>query len=92
MSLDTAGDIIQQIRERNLKVSNISGICNRVDDLDIQKNIRKITKDNYNFDVVGFIPNDPQISKRSLLGQSILDIHESVAYKTLYKIMKTLHI
>lgn len=92
MSIDTAGDIIQKIRERNLKVSNISGICNRVDDGDIQKNIRKITQDTYNFDVVGFIPNDPQISKRSLLGQSILDLHESVAYQTLYEIMKTLKI
>ncbi len=92
MSLDTAKDIIMEVKKSGLKVKNLACIGNRVDDEAFQKQIKEVAKNNYGMDVVGFIPTDHEISKVSLTDQNILKISSSPAYQALKNIMKTLNL
>ena len=92
MSLDTAKDIIMEVKKSGLKVKNLACIGNRVDDEVLQKQIKEVAKNNYGMDVVGFIPTDHEISKVSLTDQNILKISSSPAYQALKNIMKTLNL
>ncbi|MFH1327700.1 MAG: ArsA-related P-loop ATPase [Candidatus Bathyarchaeota archaeon] len=92
MSLDTAADIIKEVKGRKLDVKNISGICVRVDNTNVQKQIEETARNNYGIKVVGFIPTDPEISKKSLTDQSIFTIPNSQAYEATKNIMRTLHL
>jgi len=92
MSLDTAKDIIREAKSRNLKVRRIYGIGNRVDNEEIQKQFIEVAKKNYEIEIIGFIPTDQEISKRSLLNQNILDIPNSPAYQAIKNILTKLKI
>ena len=92
MSLDTAKDIAIEVEKRKLKVKNVSCICNRVDNEDLQRQIKETARNSYGLDVIGFIPPDYEISKRSLTNQNILDISNSPAHQAMKNIMRTLHL
>jgi len=91
MSIDTAKDVVEEVKRSGLKVRNVCGICNRVDDTETQRQIREIAKGK-GIEVVGFIPTDPEISKRSLTDQNILKTPASLSYQAMKNIMKTLHV
>jgi CO dehydrogenase maturation factor len=90
MSLDTAKEIKDEVEKRKLKVGKVSAICTRMDNAEIQKEIKETAKDRYGIDVVGFVPNDAGIAKASLTNQSIFEIRESPAYKATTSLMGVL--
>jgi CO dehydrogenase maturation factor len=92
MSLDTAKEIMQEVKRRKLNIKKIAGICNRVDDTQIQQRIKNIATKNYQLDVIGFIPNDLEIGKGNLTDRSILEQPESTSINAMKEIMKTMHI
>lgn len=93
MSLDTAKEIKDEVKKRKLKVRNVSAVCTRVDDTELQKLIRETAKENFGIDVISFIPTDAGIAKSSLTKQGVIDTHESPAYeaaKRLIDVLRTL--
>lgn len=90
MSLDTAKDIMDEVRGRGLNVKRAAAICNRVDDREVQSYIAELARDRYGIEVVGFIPTDPEIAKCSLEGRGILTTPESTSYKALKSVLKSL--
>jgi CO dehydrogenase maturation factor len=92
MSLDTASEIMKEIGKKRSKFGKVYGICNRVDNAESQQLIRKVAKAQYNLEIVGFVPTDPQIIKSSLTNQSILNITGSQAYESLREALKSLNI
>jgi len=93
MSLDTAKNIIKEIKGRKLKIGKIFGVCNRVDNENLQKVVAEIAKKDYGIEIVGFIPSDAEIARRGITGQSIMNLpFDSPAYKALKNIMTILRI
>lgn len=93
MSLDTAKDIIDEIKRRKLKTGKIFGVCNRVDDEKLQKVVVEIAKKDYGIEIVGFIPSDVEIARRGITGESVMNIpFNSPAYEALRSIMTTLRV
>jgi len=92
MSLDTAYEILKEIKKKSSKFGKVYGICNRVDNVESQRLIRDVAKTHYNLEIVGFVPTDQQIVKNSLTNQSILNIAGSQAYESLKKALKSLNI
>ena len=81
MSLDTAREIKEQVEKRKMNVKKTISVCNRVDDVHVQEQIREVAEATYGLEVAGFIPSDSEITKRELANQSILHLPESPAYK-----------
>lgn len=92
MSLDTASEIMREINKKQLKFGKVYGICNRVDNPENQKLIKKVAKTQYNLEIVGFVPIDHQIAKSSLTNQSILNLAESSAFESLKEALNSLNI
>jgi len=90
MSLDTAKEIKDEVNRRKLKVRNVSAVCTRVDDAEVQNEIRETARNNYGIEVIGFIPTDTEIAKASLTNKSILDMPDSPAYKATKTLLNTL--
>jgi len=92
MSLDTARDIREEIRKKQLNFGRTVGICNREDDPETQQMIKRIAKTHYDLEVIGFIPTDKEIRGRSLMNENIMDVPCSLAYQSMKEILKSLHI
>jgi len=92
MSLDTAEEIMKEIEKRHSKFGKIYGICNRVDDPKTQQLIKEVAQTRYNLEVIGFIPTDIEIARRSLMNQSILDIKSSLAFESIKEALKSLNL
>ena len=90
MSLDTASEIKEQVEKRKMNVKKTISVCNRVDDLTLQEEIREVAKTSYGLDVAGFIPADSEITKGELANRSILHTPESPAYKATKAIVTNL--
>ena len=90
MSLDTAKEIKDEVNRRKLKVKNISAVCTRVDDAEVQNEIRETARNNYGIEVIAFIPIDTEIVKASLTNQSILNMPDSPAYKATRTLLNAL--
>ena len=90
MSLDTAKDIQDEVRKRKLRVKNILAVCNKVDDPNLQKEIKETAKNNYGIEVIGFVPTDNMIAKANFINQRLVGIHESPAYKAIGNLMNVL--
>ncbi|MEM4311539.1 MAG: AAA family ATPase [Nitrososphaerales archaeon] len=90
MSLDTAKAIVEEARKSELKVKSIRGLANRVDDPEIQKELKIVAKEKYAIEIAGFIPTDSEINKMELIGKSIFDLPKSRAYEAFSKIIKGL--
>ena len=92
MSLDTAHDIMEEINKKHSKFGKVCGICNRVDDSKSQQLIKEVAQTQYNLEVIGFIPTDQEIVKRSLMNQSMLNITNSSAFRSMKEALKSLNI
>ena len=92
MSLDTAQEIMKEISKKHSKFGKVYGICNRVDDSKSQRLIKDVAQTHYNLEVIGFIPTDQEVIRRSLVNQSMLDITDSSAFKSMREALKSLHI
>jgi len=92
MSLDTAQDIVNEIDKKHSNFGKVYGICNRVDDLKTQQLIREVAKTKYDLEIIGFIPTDQEIVRRSLVNQSMMDITDSSAYEAMREVLKSLHV
>jgi CO dehydrogenase maturation factor len=90
MSLDTASEIKDQVEKRKMNVRKTIGVCNRVDDVQVQEKVRELAKSSYGLEVAGFIPSDAEITKGELENQSILSLPESPAYKATKALMASL--
>jgi CO dehydrogenase maturation factor len=89
MSIDTAKDIVDEVKRINLNVMRVYAICNRVDDVETQNRIREFAEEK-GIEVIGFVPTDPEISKRSLMDQNIFKATVSPSYQAVKNIMKNL--
>ncbi len=74
------------------KFGKIYGICNHVDDLKSQRLITNVAQTRYDLEVIGFVPTDQEIARRSLMSQSISDITDSSAFESAKKALQALHI
>jgi len=83
---------VNEINKKHSKFGKVYGICNRVDDLKSQQLIRKVAQTSYDLEVIGFIPTDQEIIRRSLINQSMLDITDSSAFESMREALKSLHI
>lgn len=92
MSLDTATDIREEIRKKRLNFGRTVGICNRVDDSEIKQIVERVAKSQNDLEVVGFIPTDKEIMRRSLMNENIVDASNSSAYKSMKEALKSLRI
>jgi CO dehydrogenase maturation factor len=92
MSLDTAKEIVNEVKRSDVKVKEIYGVCNRVDSKELQDKIKEVAKNNYGIQVVGFIPTDPKISMSSLSSQSLIKIRDSISYKAVKDILRRLNL
>jgi CO dehydrogenase maturation factor len=92
MSLDTAKDIVNEINKKHSKFGKVYGICNRVDDLKSQQLIKEVALTSYDLEVIGFIPTDQEIVRRSLMNQSMLGLTGSSAFESMKKALESLHI
>jgi CO dehydrogenase maturation factor len=92
MSLDTAREIMKEISKKHSKFGKVYGICNRVDDSKSQQLIREVAQTQYSLEVIGFIPTDQEIARRSLMNQSILNITNSSAFESMKEALNSLHI
>ncbi|MGP3667771.1 MAG: nucleotide-binding protein [Candidatus Bathyarchaeota archaeon] len=93
MSLDTAKNIVDEIEKRKLKTGKIFGVCNRVDDENLQKVVAEVARKDYEIEIIGFIPSDVEVAKIGITGQSIMNLSfNSPAYKALRNIMSALHV
>ncbi|MGD8506019.1 MAG: AAA family ATPase [Candidatus Bathyarchaeota archaeon] len=92
MSLDTAHDIAKEINKKHSKFGKIYGICNRVDDSKSQQLIKEVAKTQYDLDVIGFIPTDQEVVRRSLVNESMVDIASSSAFKSIEEALESLHV
>jgi CO dehydrogenase nickel-insertion accessory protein CooC1 len=90
MSLDTAKDIQDEVTRRKMRVRNLLAVCNRVDDVSLQKEIKKTAINDYGIELIGFVPTDVAISKAGLLNQGLADIDKSLAYKAVKDFMNIL--
>lgn len=90
MSLDTAKAIVEEVKKRRLKVGNMLGVCNRVDDHDTRRLLRDAAADRYDISVVGNIPTDPVIHRASLANQSLLNTRSYPAYEAMKEILSSL--
>ena len=80
------------INKKHSKFGKVYGICNRVDDSKSQQLIKEVAKTHYNLEVIGFIPTDQEIVKRSLMNQSMLNMTGSSAFGAMREALKSLHI
>ncbi len=92
MSLDTAHEIMKEINKKHSKFGEVYGICNRVDDLKSQQLIREVAQTQYNLKVIGFIPTDQELARRSLMNQSILKMTGSSAFKSMGEMLSSLNL
>lgn len=92
MSLDTAHEIMREIDKKHSKFGKIYGICNRVDDAKSQQLIKEVARTQYDLEVIGFIPTDQEIARRSLMNQSILNMTGSSASKSMGEALRALNL
>ncbi len=92
MSLDTAHEIMKEISKKDSKFGEVYGICNRVDDPKSQQLIREVAQTQYNLKVIGFIPTDQELTRRSLMNQSILKMTGSSAFKSIGETLSSLNL
>jgi CO dehydrogenase maturation factor len=92
MSLDTAREIMKEISKKHSKFGKVYGLCNRVDDAKSQQLIGEIARTKYNLEVIGFIPTDKEIVRKSLMNESILGLTGSLAFDSMRKALESLNI
>jgi CO dehydrogenase maturation factor len=92
MSLDTAKDIKEEIRKRNLRFGKALGLCNKVDDPKIQALIKEVAHSEYGIEVVGFVPNDETIAEGALRNEAIMKKAGLRAYDDLKEGLKLLNL
>lgn len=92
MSLDTAKEIINEVKRSDVKAKEVYGICNKVDGKKLQDKIKEIAKNDYGIQIIGFVPTDSKISVRSLKNQSLIDIDDSISYEAMKNILKSLNV
>jgi CO dehydrogenase nickel-insertion accessory protein CooC1 len=90
MSLDTAGEIKEQVEKRKMDVKRTVSICNRVDDRRLQEEIGEVAKSSYGLEVAGFVPSDSEITKGELASRSVLHNPVSPAYTATKAIISNL--
>ncbi len=87
MSLDTAFSIAGETTRRDLHVSRISAIGNRIDDSGVCHILGEIARDKYGLDVIGCIGTDTRIQSINMQGGSIVSEEHLSSYTQLKEIL-----
>jgi len=87
MSLDTAFSIAGETSRRNLNVSGISAIGNRIDDPVLCRTLAEVSREKYGLDVIGCIGTDSGIQSINMQGGSVIDGGDLSSYRQMARIL-----
>jgi CO dehydrogenase maturation factor len=87
MSLDTAGAIVAEAGRRQLRISRVAAIGNRIDDPGLCKALADTTAQDYRLGFCGCVGTDPELQKINLAGGSVAGARDLSAYRQLKAVL-----
>ena len=88
MSLDTASSIAGEVTRRELQVSRVSAIGNRIDDPGLCHMLGNIGREKYGLEVIGCIGTDTGIQSINMQGGSIMTEPDLNAFQQMKGLLK----